>query len=89
MKSNDLTAPSIDGMQNYWWKRFVPELKRAFDKIKVESKVILEWWPAGSMVLIVPKTKEVNGGNNYCYKIITEIVDKIYEVSCNAKHYLG
>ena len=47
-KKKNWTAPGIDGIQNFWWKRLKPEsreLKRAFEQVKYNNDLIPVWWP--------------------------------------------
>ena len=80
------TAPGIDVIKNYWWKKLEPAQKaltRAFTKIKEDNTNIPTWWPTGRTVLL-PKTKNLEDEKNYCpitclntsYKIMTGVVAK-------------
>ena len=45
-KRKGWTAPGIDGIQNYWWKKLEPTQKaltRAFTKIKEDNTNIPTW----------------------------------------------
>ena len=75
------TSPGIDGIQNYWWKKFKSAqraLVRAYDTIKKDSNMIPQWWPVGRTVLL-PKSKELGDEKNYraitclntSYKLLT------------------
>ena len=76
----------MDGIQNFWWKRFRPAqkaLKKAFEQIRDDNRLIPTWWPLGSTVLI-PKSKDLSDEKNYhpitclntSYKLLTRLVDK-------------
>ena len=80
------TALGIDGIQNYWWKKFESAQKaltRAFTKLKEDNSMIPIWWPTGRMVLL-PKTKNLEDEKNYrpitclntSYKIMTGVLAK-------------
>ena len=86
VKRKNWTAPGIDGIQNYWWKRFEPAqkaLKKAFVEMYGETARIPEWWPSGRTVLL-PKTKNLSDEKNYrpitclntSYKILTGLIAK-------------
>ena len=85
-KRKGWTAPGIDGIQNYWWKKLKPTQKaftRAFTKINEDNLNIPTWWLTGRTVLL-PKTKNLEDGKNYwsitclntSYKIMTGVVAK-------------
>ena len=85
-KRKNWTAPGIDGIQNFWWKKFIPALKalaKAFTMIYEDTTMIPEWWPSGRTVLL-PKTKNLSDEKNYrpitclntSYKILTGLVAK-------------
>ena len=80
------TAPGVDGIQNYWWKKLEPAQKaltRAFTKIKNDNTNIPTWWPTRRTVLLL-KTKSLEDEKGYClitclntsYKIMTGMVAK-------------
>ena len=80
------TAPSIDGIQNYWWKKLEPvqkSLAREFTKINEYNTNIPTWWLTGRTVLL-PKTKHLKDEKDYrpitclntSYKIMTGVVAK-------------
>ena len=85
-KRKGWTAPDINSIQNYWWKRLEPVQKAltgAFTKIKKDSTNIPTWRPTGRTVLL-PKTKSLEDEKNYrtitylntSYKIMTGVVAK-------------
>ncbi len=85
-KRKNWTAPGIDGIQNFWWKKFEPAqkaLRRAFGEIYENTAMIPEWWPSGRTVM-PPKTKDLSDEKNYrpitclntSYKILTGLVAK-------------
>ena len=52
-KRKNWTAPGIDGIQNFWWKKFIPTQKalaKAFTMIYEDTTMIPEWWPSGRTV---------------------------------------
>ena len=85
-KRKGWTAPGIDGIENYWWKKFASAQKaltRAFTKLKEDNSMIPKWWPMGKTVLL-PKTKNLEDEKNYrpmtclnmSYKIMTGVIAK-------------
>ena len=85
-KRKNWTAPGVDGIQNFWWKKFIPaqmQLVKAFNNLYIDTKTITEWWPSGRTVLL-PKTKNLSDEKNYrpitclntSYKILTGLVAK-------------
>ena len=57
-KRKNWSSPDIDGIQNYWLKRFKTAqqaLCRALGKLKEDHSLIPDWFPAGRTVLL-PKT---------------------------------
>ena len=85
-KRKNWTAPGIDGIQNYWWKRFKTAQKaltRAFERMKNDNDLIPVWWPTGRTVQI-PKTKDLSNEQKYrpitclntSYKIMTGLIGK-------------
>ena len=85
-KRKNWTAPGIDGIQNYWWKKFQAAqsaLTRAFVKLTNDNELIPVWWPAGRTVQI-PKTKDLSNEQNYrpitclstSYKILTGLIGR-------------
>ena len=85
-KRKGWTAPGIDGIQNFWWKKFTAThsaLARAFTKMLHDNNCIPEWWPTGRTVLL-PKTVSLVDEKNYrpitclntSYKIMTGVVAK-------------
>ena len=66
-KRKGWTAPCIDGIQNYWWKKIEPAQKvltRAFTKIKENNTNLSTWWPTGRTALL-PKTKSLEDERDY------------------------
>ena len=64
-RKKNWTAPGIDGIQNFWWKRLKPasrELKREFEQVEYNNDLIPVWWPSGRTVLL-PKTKDLTDEN--------------------------
>ena len=85
-KRKNWTAPGIDGIQNYWWKKFTSAQKalaKSFTILYQDTFRIPEWWPLGRTVLL-PKTKNPSDEKNYppitclntSYKILTGLVAK-------------
>ena len=65
-KRKGCTAPGIDGIQNYWWKKVESAQKaltRAFTKLKEDNSMISIWCPTGRTVLL-PKTKNLEDKKN-------------------------
>ena len=57
----------MDGIQNFWWKRFrsaQKALKKAFEQIRNDNRLIPTWWRLGRTVLIT-KSKDVSDKKNY------------------------
>ena len=51
-KRKTWTAPEIDGIQNFWWKKFKlaqKALRKAFTDLYVDAAMISEWWPSGNL----------------------------------------
>ena len=74
----------IDGIQNFWWKKFKPAqkaLRKAFADLYVDTAMIHAWWLSGRTVLL-PKIKSLNDEKNYrpiacfntSYNILTGLV---------------
>ena len=85
-KIKNWTAPGIDGIQNYWWKKFTSAQKvlaKSFTSLYEDMSRIPEWWPSGKTVLL-PKTKNLSDEKNYhpitclntSYKTLTGLVAK-------------
>ena len=85
-KRKNWTAPGVDGIQNFWWKKFIPvqkALAKVFTILYEDTAMIPEWWPSGRTVLL-PKTKNLGDKKNYrpikclntSYKILTGLVAK-------------
>jgi hypothetical protein len=80
-KRKNWTAPGIDGIQNFWWKKLEATwqpLCVAMQKWIQNNNLIPEWIPSGRTVLI-PKTQDLSLAKNYrpitclntSYKIFT------------------
>ena len=85
-KRKNWTAPGIDGIQNYWWKKFTMAQKalvRIYTNLHRDTSGIPEWWPSGRTVLL-PKTRVLSDEKNYrpitclntSYKILTGLIAK-------------
>ena len=85
-KKKNWTAPGIDGIQNYWWKKFKAAqraLKREFERIRDNNKLIPVWWPSGRTILL-PKMKDLSDEKKYrpitclntSYKLLTGLIGK-------------
>ena len=85
-KRKNWTAPGIDGIQSYWWKRFQTTQKallRAFERMKDDNNLIPVWWLIGRTVQI-PKTKDLSNEQKYrpitflntSYKIMPGLIGK-------------
>ena len=51
-KRKNWSAPGIDGVQNYWWKRFTSAQKalyKAFQQLQNEPSKIPKWFPLGGL----------------------------------------
>ena len=86
VKRKGWTAPGIDGIQNFWWKKLETaqsSLTRAYTKIYMDNSNIPSWWANGRTVLL-PKTRMLDDEKNYrpitclntSYKIMTGLVAK-------------
>ena len=78
-KRKNWSAPGIDGMQNYWWKRFTEAQKalcRAFQQLQRDSSKIPNWFPLGRTVLL---PKEIDVSNSKLYRP-TMCLNTSYEV---------
>ena len=85
-KRKGWTAPGINSIQNYWWKRLEPVQKAltgTSTKIQKDNTNIPTWRPRGRTVLL-PKTKTLEDEKDYrpitclntSYKIMTGVVAK-------------
>ena len=66
-KRKHWTAPVIDGIQNFWWKKLKParrELKRAFEHAKDNNNLISVWRSSGRTILL-SKIKDLTDKKNY------------------------
>ena len=66
-KRKNWTAPGVDGIQNFWWKRFRPAqnaLQKAFEQIRDDNRLMPTWWLLGRAVLI-PKSNNLSDEKNY------------------------
>lgn len=85
-RKNWTVPPVIDGVQNFWWKKF-EALQKALTKVLIELKQdnnqIPVWWSAGRTVLL-PKTNNLSDEKNHrpitCLnsssKILTSLIAK-------------
>ena len=58
-KNKNWASPGIDGIQNYWWKKFESAqraLARAYGTVKEDNNMVPQWWPVGRTV-ILPRSK--------------------------------
>ena len=78
------SAPGIDGIQNYWWKKLKgtwKSLLNCFSRWVEQPDEIPQWLAQGRTVLL-PKTEELGNEKNYrpitclntCYKIFTGMI---------------
>ena len=85
-KRKNWTAPGIDGILNFWWKKFEPAQKalmKAFTDLYVDTAMTPEWWPSRRTALL-PEIKNLSDEKNYrpitflnlSYKILTGLVAK-------------
>ena len=83
-KKKNWTAPGVDRIQNFWWKTFRPAqkaLKKVFEQIRDNNRLIPTWWPLGRTVLTT-KSKDLNDEKNYrpitclstSYKLLTALL---------------
>ena len=80
------TAPGIDGIPNFWWKKFEPAQKafrKAFTDMYIDTAMYPGWWSSGRTVML-PKMKNLSDEKNYrpitclniSYKILKSLVAK-------------
>ena len=80
----NLSAPGIDGIQNYWWKKLKGEWKsllKCFDRWVEQPDEVPQWLAQGRTVLL-PKTEELDNEKNFrpitclntCYKIFIGMI---------------
>ena len=65
-KRKSWTAPGIDGVQKFSWKKLVATQKpllRTYKRIFSDSSMIPGWWSTGRTVLLA-KTKDLSGEKN-------------------------
>ena len=85
-KRKGRTAPGMDGVQNFKWKKLKAAqnaLLNAFKRIIYDNSMIPRWWPMGRAVLLA-KTQNLSDKKNYqptaclntSYKIITGCIAK-------------
>ena len=66
-KRKNWTILGIDGIQNFWWKKFKlakKALRKVFTDLYVDTAIIPEWWLSGRTILL-PKTKNLRDEKNY------------------------
>ena len=66
-KRKSWTAPGIDVVQNFWWKKLAAVQKvllSVFKRMISDNSMIPEWWPTGTTVLLA-KTKDLSDEKNY------------------------
>ena len=59
-KRKNWSAPGIDGIQNFWWKKFSatwPYLKKFFDSFTIDCSNISDWLTIGRTVLLSKSNK--------------------------------
>jgi len=79
-KRKNWTAPGIDGIQNYWWKKLHvtwPVLVKVFGELTHNPNDIPEWFPVGRTVLL-PKSNKVDTVSNYRPITCLNTVYKVY-----------
>ena len=85
-KRKNWSAPGIDGIQNFWWKKLKGAWKsiiRCFTRWREQPEVIPDWLTQGRTVLL-PKIEDLSSERNYrpitclntCYKIFTGMIGK-------------
>ena len=81
IKKDNWTAPGIDGIQNFWWKKLSstwPVLKKLFEDFKLIPENVPSWFAVGRTVLS-SKTNDLSKASysrpitclNTVYKILT------------------
>ena len=78
------SAPGIDGIQNYWWKKLKGTWKSLLNCYNrwVEQPDEIPQWLAQRKTVLMPKSKELGNEKNYrlitclntCYKIFTGMI---------------
>ena len=66
-KRNGWTAPGIDGIQNFWWKKFEAAqeaLTNVFIGVKKDNNLIPSWLPSRRTVLL-PKADDLSHEKNF------------------------
>ena len=79
-KRKNWTAPGMDGIQNYWWKKFTsvwPYLVHVLTKLTDEPNRIKSWLPIGKTVLL-PKTENIGIVSDYRPITCLNTIYKIY-----------
>ena len=85
-KRKGRTAPGIDGIQDFWWKKFEAAqeaLTKVFMGVKKDNNLIPAWLPSGRTVLLL-KTDDLSDEKNFrpitclntSYKILTGLIAK-------------
>ena len=85
-KRKGWTAPGIDGIQNFWWKKFEAAQEaqtKVFIDVKKDNNLIPIWLPSGRTVLLL-KTDDLSDEKNFrpitclntSYKILTDLIAK-------------
>ena len=85
-KRKNWTSPGIDGIRNYWWKKFKSAQRAlvcARDAIKEDNNMIPQWWPVGRTALLL-ESKELGDEKNYrpimclntSHKLLTGLIGK-------------
>ena len=85
-KRKNCTAPGIDGIQNFWWKKFElaqKALRKTFTDLYMDTVMVPEWRSSGGTGLL-PKMKNLSDKKNHrpikclntLYEILTGLVAK-------------
>ena len=83
-KRKNWSSSGIDGIQNYWWKKFIGARKSMVQCMKrwIEDPEQMPRWITDGRTVLLPKTEDLGNERNYrpitclntCYKIFTGIV---------------
>ena len=88
-KRKNWSAPGIDGVQNFWWKKFRgiwSGILRCSSQWLEQPDEMSDWLTQGRTVLL-PKTEDLSNMRNYhaitcfniCYKIFTGMIGNCME----------
>ena len=97
-KRKNWSAPWIDGVQNFWWKKFRgtwSAILRCFNQSLELPDEIPDWLTHGRTVLL-PKTEDLSNERNYrpitflntCYNIFTGMICNYMKEHAERKKHL-